>query len=53
MPPSEVGHLVRSLFDDESGRRIATRIDQRIDRLPGLNGLNLISGNIDRYAAAA
>ena len=53
MPPSEVGHLVRSLFDDESGRRIATRIDQRIDRLPGLGGLNLISGSIDRYATAA
>ena len=53
MPPSEVGHLVRTLFDDTDGRSLATRIDTRIDRLPGLAGLALVSGSIDRYANAA
>jgi hypothetical protein len=53
MPASEVCHLVRNLFDDEAGRTIAARIDQRIDRLPGLDGLQLVSSSIDRYAKAA
>ena len=53
MPQSEVGHVVRSLFVDDDGRRMAARIDRRIDRLPGLGGLALVSGSIDRYATAA
>jgi rubrerythrin len=53
MPAAEVGPVVRHLFADDDGRAVAARIDRRIDRLPGLAGLELIGGNIDRYAAAA
>jgi hypothetical protein len=53
MPRTEVNHLVRVLFDDTDGRRMAARIDQRIEALPGLGGLHLISDRIDRYANAA
>ena len=31
---------------------IAQRIDRRMDRLPGLAGLHLAEGSIDKYAAA-
>ena len=53
MPEAEVGHLVRVLFEDADGRRAAARIDRRIDRLPGLAGLGLITAGVDRYANAA
>lgn len=53
MPRTEVAHLARYLFTDDDGRNIGARIDRRIDRLPGLAGLDLISTAIDRYAAAA
>ncbi len=44
MPSAETDHLIRTLFGDEDGRSMARRIDRRIDRLPGLAGLGLISG---------
>lgn len=50
MPDEEVGFLVGFLFDNEDGRRIAARIDRRIDRLPGLDGLQLISRGIDEWS---
>jgi hypothetical protein len=53
MPPSEVRHLVRHLFEDADGRMIGARVDRRIDQLPGLGDLRLITRTIDRYAAAA
>lgn len=43
MPEPEVRHLIGFLFGDERGRSIAERIDRRIDRLPGLAGLSLVS----------
>lgn len=52
MPPEEVGHLTRHLFGDEAGRTTAARLDRHIDRLPGLRGLSLLEGSIERYAAA-
>ncbi len=51
MPRSEVVHLANYLFADDEGREIAARIDRRIDRLPGLSGLGLISNAVERYAA--
>jgi hypothetical protein len=51
MPKAETDHLVRSLFDGADGRDMAARIDERIDRLPGLDGLGLIDG-VRRAAAA-
>jgi hypothetical protein len=49
MPPSEVAFMVRTLFGDEDGREVAVRIDRRIDRLPGLARLGLVTGAVDRY----
>lgn len=49
MPRGEVAFVVATLFGDEAGRAMAARIDQRIDRLPGLGQLGLVSGAVDRY----
>jgi hypothetical protein len=49
MPRSEVAFLVTTLFGDDRGREMARRIDQRIARLPGLNGLHLVERALDRY----
>jgi hypothetical protein len=43
MPRSEVDHLVSFLFGGTDGRAMAERIDRRIDRLPGLEGLHLVA----------
>ena len=51
MSPSEVRFMVHHLFGDASGTDTAERIDRRIDRLPGLDGLRLIQGAAERYAA--
>jgi hypothetical protein len=51
MPAEEVGFVVRHLFGDGEGRAVAARIDRRIDRLPGLDGLRLVGGAVDRIAA--
>jgi hypothetical protein len=53
MPPTEVAHLVEHLFADGDGRAVAARIDRRIDRLPGLDGIGLVSGAVDRWRIAA
>ncbi len=44
MPTGEVDHVVRHLFGGPDGRATTQRIDRRIDRLPGLAGLDLVSG---------
>jgi hypothetical protein len=51
MPAAETGHLVRTLFGGPEGRAVAARVDRRIDRLPGLSGLGLVQGSLDRDAA--
>ncbi len=42
----EVDFLRRYLFGDDDGRTMADRIDRRVDRLPGLEGLHLLSGAV-------
>jgi hypothetical protein len=42
MPKREVSFLVDYLFDGDDGASVAARIDRRIDRLPGQNGLHLL-----------
>lgn len=49
---SEMRHLITHLFGDESGRATLARIDRRIDRLPGLEGLELVSRAGLRYSDA-
>ena len=43
MPAPEVHHLISYLFGGEDGASMAARIDRRIDGLPGLDGLGLVS----------
>jgi rubrerythrin len=42
MPKQEVGFLVKYLFDGEEGHTMASRIDRRVDRLPGQANLHLL-----------
>ena len=50
VPDQEVDFLRTYLFGDEDGQAMAERIDRRVDRLPGLDGLRLLRGAV---AAAA
>jgi hypothetical protein len=53
LPDAEVGFLCRHLFDDADGRAMLARIDRRIDRLPGLDGLALMDSIPTALAPAA
>jgi hypothetical protein len=44
MPPEEVAFVVDYLFSGADGAAMADRIDRRIDRLPGLARLGLVTG---------
>ena len=46
VPGQEVDFLATYLFGDDDGRSMAERIDRRVDRLPGLEGLHLLSGAV-------
>jgi hypothetical protein len=48
MPKSEVDFLVRYLFDSPAGQAVASRIDRRVDRLPGQSGLHLLETAVAR-----
>jgi hypothetical protein len=52
-PEDETRHLVRYLFSGDEGMAAAERIDRNVDRLPGLAGLHLVKGIVDRYRVAA
>jgi hypothetical protein len=49
MPDREVAFMTRYLFDNEVGESMVDRIDRRIDRLPGLEGLGLLRGALESY----
>jgi len=53
MPEEEVGFLIGFLFGDDAGREWAVRVDNSVDRLPGLAGLRLATGAIERHANPA
>ena len=42
----EVDFLRTYVFGDPAGLVMAERIDRRVDRLPGLDGLHLLSGAV-------
>jgi rubrerythrin len=46
MPKEEVRFLVSHLFGDEEGLKAARRIDNQVDRLPGLEGLHLVESAV-------
>ena len=43
--------LIGTLFGDAEGREMSARIDRRIDRLPGLEGLGLMAGALEEWIA--
>jgi hypothetical protein len=49
MPEDESLHLSTTLFANADGRAMIERIDRRIDSLPGLDGMGLMAGAMDRY----
>lgn len=51
MPPEELDHLARHLFDGAAGRAAAARVDRQVDRLPGLEGLHLLERAVAPQAA--
>lgn len=51
MPRAEVAFLTRYLFSGPDGAAAASRIDRRMDRLPGLSGLGLLQGALAHYAS--
>lgn len=53
MPKSEVRFLASHLFGDDQGLEVARRIDRQLDRLPGLDGLELFEGTLARMFARA
>ncbi len=50
MPREEVGFLVRYLFDGEVGNQFTSRIDRRVDRLPGQADLHLLDTAVSRLS---
>ncbi|MGA3148764.1 MAG: ferritin-like domain-containing protein, partial [Acidimicrobiales bacterium] len=50
IPDQEVDFLRSYLFGDDDGLSVADRIDRRVDRLPGLGGLNLLRGAVSAAA---
>ena len=50
MPAAETTHLVSHLFGGDDGRAMTERIDRRIARLPGLEGLGIVTAARDREA---
>ncbi len=46
VPDQEVDFLRAYLFGDQDGQAMADRIDRRVDRLPGLEGLHLLQGAV-------
>jgi hypothetical protein len=51
MPAEDTRHLLGFLLSGTEGARIVARIDDKIDRLPGLRGLGLIRRAVARWAA--
>ncbi len=52
MPSDEVAFWCRYLFDGDGGQQEAARIDRRVDRLPGLDGLHLLAHAVEELRAA-
>ncbi|MGH3784017.1 MAG: hypothetical protein ACRDRO_26225 [Pseudonocardiaceae bacterium] len=49
MPASETKFLLRYLMGGAEGARMIRQIDEKIDRLPGLTGMHLVSRAAARY----
>lgn len=52
LAPDDAAFICRHLFGGARGADVLARIDRRIDRLPGLSGLCLGTGMLERYPAS-
>jgi hypothetical protein len=50
MPKEEVGFLVKYLFDGQEGNTMTSRIDRRVDRLPGQADLHLLDTAVSKLS---
>jgi hypothetical protein len=53
MPEAETQHLLGFLLGGEAGGRILAKLDERVDKLPGLAGLRLMTRAMARYGGGA
>lgn len=53
MPPGEVAFVADYLFGGTEGGAVAARVDRRVDRLPGLEGLSLLTSAVTSRAGHA
>jgi hypothetical protein len=51
MPKEEVGFMVTYLLSGDKGADVVDRIDRRVDCLPGQDGLHLLRGAVEKFAA--
>ncbi len=51
MPRSELAFMARTLFDGPDGTEAVERIDSRIHRLPGMDGLDLMATTLRKHIA--
>jgi hypothetical protein len=51
IPPAEMRAMAGYLFGDDAGRAAIARIDRRMQRLPGLEGLTLVDDAVTALAA--
>jgi hypothetical protein len=49
LPDREVAFVVQYLFDNPDGHTMVARIDRRIDRLPGQDGLGLLGNALTTW----
>lgn len=49
VPTEETAFLVQWLLGGEGGRPVVQRLDQRLERLPGLQGLRLVEREVRRW----
>jgi hypothetical protein len=52
LPAEETNHMVRFLFDGDDGSEVVDRIDRRLDRLPGLAGMELVRRALHQHQSA-
>ncbi|WP_203923847.1 hypothetical protein [Rugosimonospora africana] len=52
MPRAETRHLLHFLLGDTAGRRTLGRIDEKVDKLPGLAGLHMLRRAATAYGIA-
>ena len=53
VPEHETAFVVRYLFGGPDGAAVAARIDRNISRLPGMDGLEVVSRAVEGYRSAA